>query len=299
MDDIWLRGYKRVNLGLSGASYLDRRNPKLLWHTTEGSSVAGARDAFRAYPPHLCYHPITREREQYIPLNRAAYACKANDREYLIQVEVVGFAGTTHNWSPVVLQRLAEDVVQPIAEAVGVPPVVVHHGFRGAGEGIILASPSSPIRLSAGQLRSFSGHLGHQHMPAPDAHWDPGRLPIRKILDYAGDDMPLSAEDLNKIEAIVDRKMRVGVRYIDNGDPDKAYEGHTTKKIREELAELRARVEQYLSQPADPDTEQIRAIVREEIRAGVAGQIYLTPTRTDLAGTTSTAGYPSTRKDPA
>lgn len=204
MTDVWLPGYRRVDLGLDGAGYVDTAHPKLLWHTTEGSSVASARAAFEDYPPHVCYDPRTDEAEQYIPLNRAAYACKANDREYVIQVEIVGFASQSHTWSDEILGRLYRRVVAPITAAVGVAPAVCSYGFLGEGDGI-LASPDSRIRLTLAQLRAFSGHLGHQHMPSPDAHWDPGRLPINKILAYAqGDDMPLTPDDGNVVWAAKD-----------------------------------------------------------------------------------------------
>lgn len=188
-EEIWLKGYRRVDLGgdVAGGLYDEVVHPKLGWHTTEGESLTGARAAFRPYPPHLGYNPRTREREQYIPLNRHSYAYANGeaDDEFIVQVEVVGFAAQSHTWSDQTLRNLAEDVVRPVRAAIGVPDRVIPNGFHGEGEGIILASTSSPIRVSLATLRAFSGHLGHQHIPG-DAHWDPGRLPIGKILTFAG-----------------------------------------------------------------------------------------------------------------
>lgn len=182
---MWLPHAKRVNLGgaVAGGPYDDTRNPKVCWHTTEGSSLAGARAAFAAYPPHLGYDPATRELEQYVPLDRHSYAFfngEADD-EYVIQIEVVGFAARSHLMSDEHVQRIVEDLVDPLEEFVGVPPVVVWHGFHGEGEGLVLATPSSPIRLTLAQLREFAGHLGHQHIPG-DGHWDPGRFRIDEVL---------------------------------------------------------------------------------------------------------------------
>lgn len=184
MADLWLPGWPRVNLGLSGGPYDDTRKPKALWHTTEGSSVAGARRAFAAYPPHLCYDPRNREREQYIALNRHSYSLRGSesDDEYCIQVELVGFAGQSHTWPDEWLRNIGQDVIRPLRELAGVPDVIVWHGFRGADEGIVLASPRSPIRLTYTQLREFAGHLGHQHAPDPDEHWDPGRLNVARAI---------------------------------------------------------------------------------------------------------------------
>lgn len=187
MTDIWLPGFTHIDLGWSGGTYDETAHPKLCWHTTEGATLAGAERAFRQYPPHIGVDPRTGERHQYVPLNRHSYALAGVecDDEYVIQVEVVGFAGQSHLWPDGVLAWLGREVVRPIREAVGVPDTVISHGFRREGGGIVLASSQSPIRISLAQLRQFSGHLGHQHMPAPNSHWDPGGLPIHQILAYS------------------------------------------------------------------------------------------------------------------
>jgi hypothetical protein len=41
---------------------------------------------------------------------------------------------------------------------------------------------TSPIRFkSEAELRAFSGICGHQHMPNPDTHWDPGLPPFDRM----------------------------------------------------------------------------------------------------------------------
>lgn len=204
MPASWIPGVTRVHLGphVAGGPYDDMSRPKAGIHTTEGSTVAGARAAFRRYPPHLCYHPGTREREQYVPLDRHAYAFAGPeaDDEYVVQVELVGTARNTHTWPDEWLRNIAADIVRPLRDLVGIPPVIVRHGFLGEEEarrrGIVLASTSSPIRLPLGELRAFSGWLGHQHMPPPDHHWDPGALPMARILAHAEqeDDMITDAD---------------------------------------------------------------------------------------------------------
>lgn len=190
MPDIWLPGYKRVDLGptVAGATYDEMTHPKLGWHTTEGRTIDAARTAFQNYPPHLCYDPVRDLAEQYVPLNRHAYAFRytENDDEFVVQVEVVGFASGAYAWDDTICRRLAQRVVRPVADAVGVPPVVIRTGFHGDDEGLYLAISTSSIRISPTELRNFAGHLGHQHMPG-EVHWDPGRLPIDRILRFASE----------------------------------------------------------------------------------------------------------------
>lgn len=204
MADIWLSNYARVPLGpgVRGKPYQFTHNPKGCLHTTEGGSIAGARAAYAPYPPHVIYDWRTRQGEQHVPLNLASYsAMDGNDDDYMVQVELVGFAAETRNWPEQALRNIAADVIAPIEAAFRVPRTVIWHGFKDSRDGIVLATPNSPIRLSAAQLRDFSGWLGHQHLPAPDNHWDPGALPIARILSFLSeeDDMPLSHDDIVKL----------------------------------------------------------------------------------------------------
>jgi hypothetical protein len=191
----WLTGYQRVDLGKTGGSYDRADNPKLCWHTTEGGSLAGAESAFAPYPPHLGVDPDTGECHQYIDLDRCAYSLGHSDAEdsYVIQVEVVGRAAESHLWSPARLAWLGAHVAGPVADAVGVPPVVAPQGFHGEGEGMILASSSSPIRFTLAGWDGFAGHVGHQHCPGDD-HWDPGRLDVAAILGATTEEDDMTPE---------------------------------------------------------------------------------------------------------
>ncbi len=179
-----LPGWTWKDLGPDGGPYDVLYNPKVVVHTTEGSTLAGAESAYRNYPPHLGYDPIRRIKRQYVGLDRHSYALKGSesDDEFAVQVEVVGFANDTHNWSAQIYKNFAVDVVAPLEKHFGVPRIA--RRFYGADEGIVLASPHSPIRMSNAGWRSFSGWLGHQHAPAPDEHWDPGRFLIQKSFEY-------------------------------------------------------------------------------------------------------------------
>jgi hypothetical protein len=193
MTDTWLDGYERMPLGgdVAGATYVENDDPKLLWHMTQGTSVIGAVNAYRPYPPHIIVNPATKERVQHIPLNLAAYslAGTSNDRSRVVQVEVVGFSESAHLLGDAELRWLGENVVRPIRDAFGVPDQYLRC-YAAHEVDFVLASPDSPIRLSLDGLRSYSGHLGHQHAPAPDEHWDPGGLDLNRIIQYSVIDAP-------------------------------------------------------------------------------------------------------------
>jgi hypothetical protein len=192
MPDIWIPGWTRVDLGPDGGPYDDRSRPKGCMHTTEGTTLAGAEGAYKNYPPHLGYDPNRRLKHQYVALNRSSYAFRGSesDDEYIIQVEVVGFAAKTHQWSNQVYSNIAQDVIKPLEELIGIPRQ--HLRFYRADEGIVLARPESPVRLSSAALRNYSGWLGHQHIPAPDSHWDPGGFLMDLAFSFLEDDMQLT-----------------------------------------------------------------------------------------------------------
>jgi hypothetical protein len=205
MVDAWLPGYERHEYrGLGGKPYQYTHNPKGCLHTTEGGSIAGAMSAYAPYPPHLIYDWRNRRGVQHVRLDRAAYsAMDGNDDDFMVQVELVGFARETRGWSEQALRNIAQDVIAPLERAFGIPRRVIGGGFKDERSGITLASASSPIRLSAAGLRDFSGWLGHQHLPAPDNHWDPGALDVTRILSFVSgakqqqeDDVPNHMRDI-------------------------------------------------------------------------------------------------------
>lgn len=194
MKDIWLPGWVRKDLGPDGGPYDDMKTPKGCVHTTEGSGIAGAEAAYKGYPPHLGYDPVRRTKRQYVALNRYSYAFRwaETDDEFIIQVEVVGYADQTHTWPDIVYKNFAEDVLKPLEDAVGIPRR--HLRFYRDDEGIVLARKTSPIRLRPAALRKYSGWLGHQHVPGlndqgvvmerGDEHWDPGGFLMDKAFSF-------------------------------------------------------------------------------------------------------------------
>ena len=191
----WLPGFLQVDLDLTGTPspevgrpYDETSHPKICLHTTEGATLAGAEHAFAAYPPHIGVEFGRRLRHQYLPLDRCSFSLRGNenDDEFVVQVEIVGFADRPPG--PAECEWLGAAVIAPIVRAgvqcrlVGPP-----QGFHGGGEGMVLASTESPIRFhSEAAFRAFSGVCGHQHVPPPDVHWDPGAIDIGHILMSAG-----------------------------------------------------------------------------------------------------------------
>ena len=188
MADIWLPGYTRWELpGVPGIPYDEWDDPKALLHMTQGTSIGGAVQAYKAYPPHTIVNPFNREKAQHIPLNRAAYALWNADADdsRCYQVEIVGYSENAPNLSDAELKWLGEEVLLPLHEYGGVPLVVVWKGFKAPSDvNYMLATSASPLRLTQAELDSFAGILGHQHIPG-DNHWDPGGLNVPRMIQHA------------------------------------------------------------------------------------------------------------------
>src|SRR5687767_12464426 len=86
--------------GRPGVPYDEYDDPKCMWHTTEGTSIAGARSAYAAYPPQLIVDPWRKEKRQHISLMNAGYALWNEDVDdsRCVQVETVGYAAQTPSW---------------------------------------------------------------------------------------------------------------------------------------------------------------------------------------------------------
>jgi len=132
---------------------------------------------------------------QYLGLHRAGCAlkgcgggCPTNGAGVNVQVEIVGYARETHTWPDEVLRMIADYAVKVNVglKRIGYAeiPYETTVKFWGAGEGVVHASPNSPVRLSCNNFLSYVGWLGHQHVPCND-HWDPGALNVPRILEIA------------------------------------------------------------------------------------------------------------------
>lgn len=151
--------------------------PKLVWHTTEGSSFPASN-----YPtggPHFTINPATGKLYQHLPITESAAALEnpsggvETNRAHAIQVEIIGFAGQSGGWSDAAYKHLAE--LARWIEKHG--HVKRQCGVKFTGSGV------PPKRLGGPQYVAYEGHLGHQHVPEqPSGHWDPGALDIERII---------------------------------------------------------------------------------------------------------------------
>ncbi len=127
-------------------------------------------------------------------LYNAAGGVETNRRAgHVIQIEIVGRAGQAQDWPDAKLQAVAK-VVRWIREQLPFALNIPRHGFRGAGEGIVLASEDSPIRFTFAEWNAFEGICGHQHLPEND-HWDPGRINIQRLLVLIQEEDDMTTED--------------------------------------------------------------------------------------------------------
>lgn len=163
---------------------------KIVHHTTEGSSYGGALGAFQSNNswPHFTdtYEGGVYRVFQHIPLSRAARALEhpsgtgETNRDSCIQIEHVGFANQTADL--------------PAGYLAGIAQLCrwIEHEFGVACQSTVPFTDSSHVkRLSWDAFHAYKGHLGHQHVPnQTQGHWDPGRLPVDRILTSAPPPVP-------------------------------------------------------------------------------------------------------------
>lgn len=116
----WHPGAKQVRY--SDAGVFVTGAPKLVWHTTEGTSLP----QYSGSAPHFTLNPRTGDLWQHIAVNRAAKALMhpagtvETNRAHAIQVELIGFADTTQDWTAAEYARIAS-LARWIEASAGVP----------------------------------------------------------------------------------------------------------------------------------------------------------------------------------
>jgi hypothetical protein len=141
---------------------------KIVHHTTEGGSIAGAESAYRANrsAPHFTFDHDRNVLHQHVPINRAARSLKHSagtpetNKAWPIQIEHVGFAASSGGWSNTAYSRIAS-LCRWIEENANVTRTCTVDFEAGAS------------RLSGAAFFDYEGHIGHMHVPGND-HTDPG-----------------------------------------------------------------------------------------------------------------------------
>jgi len=150
-------------------------------HSTEGSSYAGARAAYlkSRVSPHFTIG--TEGCWQHVDLTQASSALVniiggvETNRLSAIQIEVIGFAAKP-DW-PDQLVVAVRDLMIWIEDQTGIKPWAPTEWGGSDAYGI-----HARYRMSPESWLRFDGWCGHQHVPENE-HWDPGRMPIARLLE--------------------------------------------------------------------------------------------------------------------
>lgn len=189
-SDGWWEGATRDQMS-AGSAYVNTIDgiavkPKIVLHTTEGGSWEGARSAYTNTHPHftVTFQKGFFQAYQHCSILTSAKALKHpagtvhTNLAKAVQIEIVGQAVKAPNFDRKYLDGIAT-LLRWIEGVMGIPKRSVQ----------FLPYPSSygnsPVRLSASQWISFSGTLGHQHVPV-NSHGDPGNLDINYLMGTPG-----------------------------------------------------------------------------------------------------------------
>ena len=154
---------------------------KIVLHTTEGGTPTSVVATLKANRSAVHFVIGTAgPLYQLIPLNKAGRGLEhpsgpETNRANAIQIEIVGFAKDSQNWSDAFYERIGH-LCRWIEKNFNVPHKC---GVE------FTATASSPAKRLGGQaFFEYAGYIGHEHVPG-NSHWDPGRLRINKLLKAA------------------------------------------------------------------------------------------------------------------
>jgi len=153
---------------------------RIVHHTTEGSSYAGARAAYAANRSDPHFTVSGGEIHQHVDTGEAARALKnapggvETNRASAIQIEVVAFAGQPKDVTT--LQAVAQ-LCRWIEGEHGIPQTWPNGHPRWSTNG---QNPGGHNR-NAATWAGEDGHYGHSQVPE-NTHWDPGYTPAEVAL---------------------------------------------------------------------------------------------------------------------
>jgi hypothetical protein len=168
-------------IGRTAGSHAAGSGPKILHHTTEGSSAAGAIAAYRSHggwPTFTVEWTGARLRiYQHMPLDVAARALAhpsgpETNRANVVQIEHVGFAASSEDWPRARFEAIAS-LCRWIEAQTGCP------AQRGPNT---VWGQDHPPRVSGTSFFAGRGHYAHQHAPG-NLHWDWGEGNIALVLE--------------------------------------------------------------------------------------------------------------------
>lgn len=178
-----------------GGGYIPA-SPKGVLHTTEGKSYKGAQSAYAAgMAPHFTVSVEIGEFQcwQHIDTKLAARALEHisgtvdTNRANAIQIEIVWSAANARAMPKILLDGLGK-LMRWIEIDRGIKRQSLP--FHSDTEGLVLARDTSPIRLPPTNWLTYSGWVGHQHVPG-NSHWDPGMIDINYLLTVGAGVKPM------------------------------------------------------------------------------------------------------------
>jgi hypothetical protein len=176
VSGIWLPGVE-VIAGVDGGSFVGVPWRGVL-HTTEGSTAGGAISTFQGndFWPHITADWSAGRIVQHLSLDVAARALEVHaiqtNRANCIQIEMVGFAAATPNWTSNQLEFMG-NLMRSIEALVPIPRQTTLT-FMSAPQS---ETVNNGVRLNGPDWLQFSGWCGHQHV-AENSHGDPGAIDI-------------------------------------------------------------------------------------------------------------------------
>lgn len=194
---IELPGYEQIRGNTPyGTNYRVPNAPwRIVLHTVEGDPTSLASMRLTAknhrYGPHLWVSPRLGAKIQTVPLDKSASALLhpsgtiETNHMKAIQVEQFGFASQTQDWDDNWVDWIGEHIIAPIYRAIGgaINLDYVEKTY-GAGDGIVLATSSSPIRHNQATWAGCNWVTTHQRIIYND-HWDCGRFKLARALQAA------------------------------------------------------------------------------------------------------------------
>lgn len=207
---LWLPDAVRDDHG-HRLSWSQTSDPKGCLHTTEG----GGWPTYSGWTisPHGTVMPRPGrgvDVRQHVPLDSASFSLRnqaggvQTNRDYVWQWELIGTCDPARRselyfWpeaDDAVLADLARKVIVPLSTAMKIPLRAPTWKAYPSSYG------RSNVRMSGPEFDSYSGWLGHEHVPE-NAHGDPGLFPWGRLLRLAQppleDDVPLNDTDISKI----------------------------------------------------------------------------------------------------
>jgi hypothetical protein len=176
--------------------WAEQTDPKGCLHTTESSSWPEYRGW--TVMPHATVLPTPGKGvtvRQHLPFSQGSFALRhtrtqPTNGDYVFQFELIGTSekgGPGLFWADAddaVLLDLYKKVIAPLDAAYVIP-------FRALAFEAYPASygTTNGVRLTDSQFDTYSGWLGHQHVPQND-HGDPGAFPWARLLAVAGQQPP-------------------------------------------------------------------------------------------------------------